>query len=165
MENASKALLMAGGILIGILILSLMTTLFVSSKQLSTSYDNTKNEEAIQRFNVNFTKYLGHDLTIHQVITIYNFAIQNGFEETDILRPVSFSFSSSQINTDLNKSNEKLSDLSGSYYNVEKIYELIIEEYNQETGCVSKIKFIRPTYEFKCYKKDNLGNIRIDYMN
>ena len=74
MENASKALLMAGGILIGILILSLMTTLFVSSKQLSTSYDNTKNEEAIQRFNVNFTKYLGHDLTIHQVVTMKNFA-------------------------------------------------------------------------------------------
>lgn len=74
MENASKALLMAGGILIGILILSLMTTLFVSSKQLSKSYDNTKNAEAIQQFNVNFTKYLGKDLTIHEVVTICNFA-------------------------------------------------------------------------------------------
>ncbi len=78
MENASKALLMAAGILVGILILSLMTTLFVSSKQLSTSYDKTKNEEAIQQFNVNFTKYLGKELTIHEVVTISNFARLNG---------------------------------------------------------------------------------------
>ena len=84
MENASKALLMAGGILIGVLILSLMTTLFVSSKQLSTSYDNTKNAEAIQRFNVNFTKYLGQDLTIHEVVTICNFASRDSNKVIDV---------------------------------------------------------------------------------
>ena len=74
MENASKALLMAGGILIGILILALMTTLFITSNQVTTRYAYTKNEEAIQQFNVNFTKYLGQDLTIHEVVTICNFA-------------------------------------------------------------------------------------------
>ena len=74
MENASKALLMAGGILIGILILSLMVTLFISSKQVTTRYANTKNEEAIQQFNANFIKYVGQELTIHQVVTICNFA-------------------------------------------------------------------------------------------
>jgi len=74
MENASKALLMAGGILIGLLILALMITLFISSREIFTSYDTTKKSEAIQQFNVNFTKYLGQDLTIHQVVTICNFA-------------------------------------------------------------------------------------------
>ena len=74
MENASKALLMAAGILVGILILALMVTLFISSKQLSTTYDETRQSVAIQQFNVNFTEYIGQDLTIHQVITIYNFA-------------------------------------------------------------------------------------------
>ena len=77
MENASKALLMAGGVLIGMLILTLMVTLFMSSKEFSDKYDQTKKEEAIQQFNVNFTKYLGHELTIHQVVTICNFADMN----------------------------------------------------------------------------------------
>lgn len=84
MENASKALLMAGGILLGVLILALMVTLFASSKSLSNSYETTKQSEAIQQFNVNFTKYLGQDLTIHQVVTICNFALENGFSENDI---------------------------------------------------------------------------------
>ena len=78
MENASKALLMAAGILVGILILTLMVTLFLSSRDISTSYDKRKQEEAVQQFNVNFTKYLGQDLNIHQAITITNFANENG---------------------------------------------------------------------------------------
>ena len=78
MENASKALLMAAGILIGVLILALMFTLFLSSKELSTEYDKTKQSEAVQQFNVNFLQYIGQNLTIHQVITITNFAKENG---------------------------------------------------------------------------------------
>ena len=56
MENASKALLMAGGILIGILLLALMVTLFAGAGSLSKSYDEAKQSEAIQNFNSNFTK-------------------------------------------------------------------------------------------------------------
>lgn len=78
MENASRALLMAGGILLGILILALMVALFATSSDFNKSYDEAKHSEAIQRFNTNFTKYLGHDLTIHQVVTICNFAYMNG---------------------------------------------------------------------------------------
>ena len=74
MENASKALLMAGGILIGVLIFTLMITLFINSKSLSTTYEQTKKEKVIQQFNVNFTKYLGQELTIHQAVSICNFA-------------------------------------------------------------------------------------------
>ena len=82
MENASKALLMAGGILIGVLILALMVTLFLSSRELSTSYEQAKQSEAIQQFNVNFTKYLGQMdkrysqyYSLIQVVTILLFAI------------------------------------------------------------------------------------------
>lgn len=85
MENASKALIMAGGILLGVLILALMVTLFASSKSLSNSYETTKQSEAVQQFNTNFTKYLGKDLTIHEVVTICNFALENGFSENNII--------------------------------------------------------------------------------
>lgn len=166
MENASKALLMAAGILIGILILSLMTSLFISSKELSSSYEETKKSEAIQQFNVNFTQYLGQDLNIHQVITIYNFAKQNGFEELDIVKAGgTFTLDNAQISKDLNEANSKLAVLT-DYYKVEKIYKLTIEGYDQKTGHISKIKIIQPTNKFKCYKKDlGTGNIVIDYKS
>ena len=86
MENASKALLMAAGILIGILIISLMVTLFISSRDVTITYEAAKQTEKIEQFNVNFTKYLGQDLTIHDVVTICNFALQNGIKESNISR-------------------------------------------------------------------------------
>ena len=166
MENASKALLMAAGILIGVLILSLMTSLFISSKELSSSYEETKKSEEIQQFNVNFTKYLGQDLNIHQIITIYNFAKQNGFEELNIVKDGgNFTLDNTQISKDLNDANSKLGVLT-DYYKVEKIYKLTIEAYDNETGHISKIKISQPIKKFKCYKKDvSTGNIVIDYKN
>ena len=84
MENASKALIMAGGVLLGVIILALMVTLFISSKDITNQYQQTKKTEEIEQFNVNFTKYLGKELTIHEVVTICNFAIQNGFKKENI---------------------------------------------------------------------------------
>ena len=130
MENASKALLMAGGILIGVLILSLMTTLFVSSKQLSTSYDNTKNAEAIQRFNVNFTKYLGLDLTIHEVVTICNFA------DIDSNKVI-------QVNVVGEYSSQDIQDIVEVYTKEENSiqkFELTINNYSPE-GYINAISF------------------------
>ena len=137
MENASKALLMAGGILIGILILSLMTTLFVSSRQLSANYDNTKNEEAIQRFNVNFTKYLGQDITIHQHITIKNFAdIKN-----NKIFDVTVNDPSSTIEQDIQKVNneykkEKYREMK---VKIEIVYKIDNIDYDINTGYVSAV--------------------------
>ena len=121
MENASKALLMAAGILVGILILSLMTTLFVSSKQLSTSYDRTKNEEAIQRFNANFIKYLGRELTIHEVVTISNFAELNEVEVYGA------------------KTKDEIKDIVKEYPDMET-YTLTINSYSDD-GYVDSISF------------------------
>lgn len=78
MENASKALLMAGGILVGMLILALLVTLVSSARELTSRYDTEKKIEAVEQFNTNFLKYIGkQDLTIYQVITITNFAQEN----------------------------------------------------------------------------------------
>lgn len=118
MENASKALLMAGGILIGVLILALMVTLFISSQDITKTYEETKQSEAVQQFNVNFTKYLGQNLTIHQVVTICNFAIENGIKKENI----------SEFKTKDNISND------------EAKYTLKINSYSDE-GYVNSISF------------------------
>ena len=84
MENASKALLMAAGVLVGVLILTLMVTLFLNANNLAKEYDETKHEESVQRFNAYFLKYIGADkkLTIHDVVTICNYADKYGVEVT-----------------------------------------------------------------------------------
>lgn len=78
MENASKALLMAGGVLIGILILSLGVYLFVSFYNSTASMQNEMEEAAITNFNNQFLSYDGkEDLTIYDVATVVNLAREN----------------------------------------------------------------------------------------
>ena len=117
MENASKALLMAGGILIGVLILALMVTLFIRSQDITKSYEETKQSEAVQQFNVNFTKYLGQKLTIHQVVTICNFANNNEIHKVTV---------------------NKLYKFSDIKDNLEKVYTLTISNYD-ENGYITQI--------------------------
>lgn len=84
MENATKALLMAGGVLIAILIISVLVITFQKTGNVSKSYDKSVSQEEITKFNVNFTKYLGQDLTIHQVVTICNFAYKDGTHKVKV---------------------------------------------------------------------------------
>lgn len=105
MENASKALLMAAGVLIGILILSLMVTLFLSAREVSSRYDQVKITEEVEQFNANFTKYVGKNITMHQVLTISNFAKKenNKIKEVTIEKNGNFDINTEQIENDLNE--------------------------------------------------------------
>lgn len=131
MENASKALLMAAGILIGLLILALMVTLFASTKSLSDTYEGTKKSEAIQQFNVNFTRYLGQDLTIHQVVTMCNFAKKDSNKILEVTVSPASTYTIDRIQTDI----DNIDDEDGM-----QKYRLIIEGYSNE-GYINKIKF------------------------
>ncbi len=78
MENSTKALLIAGGVLIAILMMSVLVMTLQKTGNVSRTYDGTIQQEEITKFNTNFTQYIGQDLTIHDVVTICNFAKQNG---------------------------------------------------------------------------------------
>lgn len=133
MENASKALLMAGTVLVGILIITLMVTLFASSRDLSKEYQRNKESEAIQQFNVNFTQYLGQELSIHEVVTITNFANLNNVSVIN-------GKTKEQIAIDIKDINNL--SLSGAYTGkkIGYIYKITIQEYTED-GFVSKISF------------------------
>ena len=78
MENASRALIMAAGVLIGILILSLAVYLFVSFGSASAEMHKRNAEQQIEQFNSQFTIYEGKDdVTIYDVITVANLATEN----------------------------------------------------------------------------------------
>lgn len=78
MENASKALLMAGGVLLGVLILSLAVFLFTNFGGTSSRIHDNIEENQTAQFNSQFTKYVGNEnVTIHDVVTMANLATEN----------------------------------------------------------------------------------------
>ncbi len=81
MENASKALIMAAGILIGVAILSLAVYLFVSFGSASAEIHEQNDANRINEFNTQFTSYVGkEDITIYDVITVANLATENNIK-------------------------------------------------------------------------------------
>ena len=70
MENASKALIMAGGVLIGVLIISLAVYLFVSFGQTSAEINSENSQKQLSQFNAKFTSYEGRNNIIKMVILI-----------------------------------------------------------------------------------------------
>lgn len=80
MENASKALIMAAGVLIGVMIISLGVYLFYTFSS-SASQVHRENEQAqLDQFNSQFLKYNGLNVNIYDVVTIASLAKENNEE-------------------------------------------------------------------------------------
>lgn len=78
MENASKALLMAAGVLIGLLVLSLAVYLFVSFGASSRNVREQIDSAQLIKFNANFNIYADRDdITIYDIISLANLAKEN----------------------------------------------------------------------------------------
>lgn len=85
MENASQALIIAGGILIAIMVLSVGVYLFVNYSKVSESYGQVQENKEINKFNTNFTKFKDREnITAQEIVTLKNFVAnynkQNGAE-------------------------------------------------------------------------------------
>lgn len=80
MENASRALTMAAGVLIGVLIISLAVYLFVDFGTTSAEINKQNEKQKIVQFNSKFTSYEdteGRTWTIYDIITIAKYAKEN----------------------------------------------------------------------------------------
>lgn len=81
MENASKALLMAAGVLIGVLILSLAVFLFASFGGTSARIHDTVQKNQLAKFNTQFTNYeTKESVTIYDIVSVANLATENNRE-------------------------------------------------------------------------------------
>jgi len=85
MENASNALLIAGGVLIGMLILSLAVYLFVDFGSTSADINQRTAEQQLTQFNSKFTVYESKEnkWTIYDIITVAGYAHENNKYYTD----------------------------------------------------------------------------------
>ena len=101
MENASKALLIAGGVLIGVLIISLAVYLFADFGSKSASINAQNSQKQLSAFNSKFTSYQNFKdqselagtkteneiwkITIYDIITVKGYALENNekYENAD----------------------------------------------------------------------------------
>lgn len=78
MENASQALLIGAGVLIGVIILSMAVYLFGVFGRYAANTQSQIEENQLTQFNNKFLKYAGlTDLTIQDAITVKNYALEN----------------------------------------------------------------------------------------
>lgn len=78
MENASKALIMAAGVLIGVILLSLMSYMFISFAMSSAEIHKENAQNQLNEFNSQFTSYMGKEgVTIYDVVTVANLATES----------------------------------------------------------------------------------------
>lgn len=137
MENASNALMMAGGVLIGVIIVSIMVYAFSMGGEFASSYEASKEQIAIARFNEQFTRFDSKKtVSAHQLITLTN--LIESYNEKAGAKMVDLIISNQSIlNTkDLQ---EKINELSqGKYYYV---FDSIT--YDAITGLVDSISFTK----------------------
>ncbi len=129
MENASRALLMAGGVLIAIIIISIAVYMFTTYSNVGTRYETiTESNEKI-KFNTNFTKFEGRtDITAQEIVTIVNFA-KDYYENNQINITVNASGMSDTSNDGLiefvKSNSNKRFKCDGIYYSNGRVNKII----------------------------------------
>lgn len=84
MENASKALIMAAGVLIGVLILSLAVFLFMDFGATSKGIYSEVESNQLTQYNAQYTVYSGRtNITIYEIVSVINLAKQNNQDYKD----------------------------------------------------------------------------------
>ncbi len=145
MENASKALIMAAGTLIGILVISLATYLFADFGATSAKINKQVEEQRIVQFNSQFTSYIDKDLTIYDIITILGYAQENNEYYQDVTNEQIEVFIGTREITSYN-SQQKQGLINDELNNVDTVLTKYIlkaqaVEYKNNDGKVSKITF------------------------
>lgn len=75
MENASKALIMAAEVLIGIVVLGIFSFLFVRMGSISKTIHKNIEADKLLIFNNHFDDYSGRiDITANDIVSVINFA-------------------------------------------------------------------------------------------
>lgn len=77
MENASKALIIAGGILLVMLILTIGVSLVGNIQEFADSYNTELSRKELIKYNSSYEVFIGrNDITAQEIVTLINLAQQ-----------------------------------------------------------------------------------------
>lgn len=135
MENASKALLMAGTILIGMLIISLGVYLASNFSQTSEAYYKRWNTEQIQQYNDQITKNFITEngntfVTVQGIITIRNLIKMEKYKGLTTIKKY--------VGNDIEEESEEILKNSFEEDGTLRKYEVTVER-DSETGIITKV--------------------------
>ena len=133
MENASNALLMAGGILIAIIIIGLLVSMFSNASEFQMSQLSQKEQEELIAFNEQYTKYLNQYVYGTEVLTL-----QNKYNNDGEVNVILTHDSEQPTATDNRYEYDEDTD---SYSNETRYYKCINITYDNLTGKVNSITF------------------------
>ena len=135
MENASKALLMAGGILIALLILGSLVLLFSNLQDYQNKTDASTKQAQIAEFNSQFEPYNKKALTLMELKSVYNKIISNNekYPEYEI---------ETNIETIYTKINDDFKDIDESE-KINRVFRCTEIKYENPDGRISYMKFKR----------------------
>lgn len=150
MENASKALIMAGAILIGMLILSLGIYLFVTFGGEARKIRKDIDKNQMVQYNSQYTTYANRkNINIYEIISISNLAKQNN-EDYSIYQDGYYIqiLLQGESNNLQDIDNEKRQELIEKYNKVDETTGEILQyfsctaiEFYENTGRVKKVVF------------------------
>ena len=143
MENASNALIMAAGVLIGVLILSLAIFLITDFGQTSSEINRRITDQQLVEFNANFTSYEGKEgLIIYDIVSVAGFARENNnyYDNQDYYK-VTVKIGNKEIQ---NYSSDNLNNLIKEEQNTTPLpqYKCSVKEYH-DNGRVKTVIFTK----------------------
>lgn len=153
MENASNALLIAGGVLIGVLILSLAVYLFADFGAKSADINQRTTEQQLTQFNSKFTVYESAEAkwTIYDIVTVAGYAHENNkyYTDTDSSGKVNNTYfeKNYKISVNIVGSKGKTNDIQDSIVSQNNYNKMIQDEPINEKGL--------PKYKCEIYYHDN----------
>lgn len=147
MENASKALLMAGGILIALLILGALVLLMTNLQTYqNANNDMTKNSQ-IAEFNNQFEPYNKNNLTLMELKSVYNKIESNNAQHPEY--PIEHNIGSALRSAGLSDANCIKFESANGFREIEDTYKQKLKfkclsdsiEYKNPDGRISKMHF------------------------
>lgn len=149
MENASKAMIIVAGVLIGIMILSLGVILFDEMKIYVQATHDKIDANAQNAFNTQFTNFISENLKIQDVITAANLAYENNMEYNinpeNTTTPVDSSRLFVAVYLDGDRIDDTIPEVAANLLsnNLKKTYKCLSEniKYSQTTGRIYEIHF------------------------
>ena len=140
MENASKALIMAGEILFGVILITIVVGVYYLWNNLASNINKNIEKTKIEEFNNKFTVYdktldsKAHDLTAYDVISILNFVKEyNQQIDEDFDKIVIIGNSGVNEKTGIKDISKFINE------NKDKIFSLRITKYSELSGRVKEI--------------------------
>lgn len=130
MENASKALLIAAEILVGILLLSLMAGLFFVFDNYQQKTQENINAKEVHEFNSRFQAYENKELTPQDVLTIFNMINEYNlkFDGEEVVKIKGINKSKIKNSEEFLNTNIKYEVKELKYGNDGKIYQITINQ-------------------------------------